>query len=483
MNRTVWLRDDVVAYLQTLRATVELARIIAILCALRDGDEPDDEDDEDQRKFKPPAILLPDEIKRVSLAPSKPRSSLLLRFLYATAARVKEAISLRLADLNRHNGHLFIRGGKGEIDRYILCDPATVEAIHEWQQGSPPETRPFDFTFPTSVYPVLERAATQVGVWQKYEALGLRLSPHCLRHAFATHLYERGMPLWTIKALLGHSILRMTEIYTHGHLDVWRQSYNGTRSGSGDERGNYEGKEPKRDEVVRFLLDSLKADATLDEVIDALCEYRLSILGPVPREYVDELGPEIALDEQFRGDRLPLIVSREEIALLIQEELLFHVLYATGMRLEEALALTRADLDPQAQTLRLIGPAHYGPFPAPTGRRALADPATFTRLLALEGDRLFPLDAPAVEALLRRRAAETGLLDRYRAMDRELTTRVFRHAFGSHRYEDGMDTFTLKALMGHEFLATTTVYSFTAAERHRADYQRCHPLACGEVMF
>lgn len=452
---------EIVAWLRAnARPSADLERVISLLCDLRDGEGVD------LRAAEEVAILTAAEMGRLIAAPPKPRTSLLFRTMYAAGLRGKETIGLRLADLNGYNCTAFVRGGKGDIDRYVLLDPGTMKALLAWQEGNPAETRLFDYAWATNIYPLFERWCTTLGLWQKYEALGLRLSPHCLRHTCATHCYLRGMSPFGMKAMLGHSELAMTDIYAHGTPEFYLQQYQQSMPREEfDLRGAARG--GSLDETLEFLEDTLPATAGLDEVIEALCQRRLGLLGEAAREQVEELGDEVTLAELFRGERLPLIVSRHEVSLLIRaagdapEGALFQLLYATGMRGEEALGVSEDDIS--GCSLRLAD------------RQVFADPATLARW------RPFPFSLAEAEERLAFWAARVGVLDRYRGCGRKLSLRLFRHAFAMHRYEDGMDVFCLQELLGVEYLQTMWMYVTAAMGKYRQDYLRCHPLANGEI--
>ena len=170
-----------------------------------------------------PKFLSCDEVDRLIDEPdtSTPiglRDRALLELLYATGMRVSELVSVRPSDLHLKAGYLTCMG-KGSKERLVPMGRSAVEWIGRYSNtarlGLAGEDCPWLF--------VNARGGrlSRVGFWKilkKYGlAAGLRhdLSPHVLRHSFATHLLERGADLRTIQTLLGHADLSTTQIYTH----------------------------------------------------------------------------------------------------------------------------------------------------------------------------------------------------------------------------------------------------------------------------
>lgn len=145
------------------------------------------------------------------------RDKAMLELLYATGLRVSELVGLTLHQLNIHQGVVKVMG-KGSKERLV---PMGEEALHWLQQylahGRAELTRSGDVLFPS-------RRGTQMTrqtFWHRIKHYALRanirvdLSPHTLRHAFATHLINHGADLRVVQLLLGHSDLSTTQIYTH----------------------------------------------------------------------------------------------------------------------------------------------------------------------------------------------------------------------------------------------------------------------------
>jgi len=171
-----------------------------------------------------PRSLTEEEVEALLAAPSVSdplghRDRTMLEVLYATGLRVSELVSLKITSVNLSQGVLRIVG-KGDRERLIPLGEEAVQWLHQFLQGPRVEIlleRQTDYLFPTrrgdrmtrqAFWHIIKRHARSAGVQKD-------LSPHTLRHAFATHLLNHGADLRVVQMLLGHSDLSTTQIYTH----------------------------------------------------------------------------------------------------------------------------------------------------------------------------------------------------------------------------------------------------------------------------
>ncbi len=171
-----------------------------------------------------PKTLTEDEVDALLSAPNvdEPlghRDRAMLELLYATGLRVSELINLKQSQVNFNQGVLRIVG-KGDRERLIPLGEESQRWLKEFIEGPRMEIlleRQTDYLFPTrrgdrmtrqAFWHIIKRYADKAGVRKK-------MSPHSLRHAFATHLLNRGADLRVVQLLLGHSDLSTTQIYTH----------------------------------------------------------------------------------------------------------------------------------------------------------------------------------------------------------------------------------------------------------------------------
>ena len=148
------------------------------------------------------------------------RDRALIELLYATGMRVSELIHLRASDLNMEGGYLTCTG-KGNKQRLVpIGDQAALWVTRYIREGRPAllgqRSSPWLFVNARG-----GNALSRVGFWKILKSYGRQaglsrtLSPHVLRHSFATHLLERGADLRAIQMMLGHADLSTTQIYTH----------------------------------------------------------------------------------------------------------------------------------------------------------------------------------------------------------------------------------------------------------------------------
>ncbi|RMF95938.1 MAG: site-specific tyrosine recombinase XerD [Gammaproteobacteria bacterium] len=147
------------------------------------------------------------------------RDRTMLELLYATGLRVSELINLRQSEINLNQGVLRITG-KGDRERLIPIGEEAQRWLREFLSGPRVEIlleRQTDYLFPTRRGDRMTRQAFWhiIKRYAKKAEIKTRLSPHTLRHAFATHLLNNGADLRVVQMLLGHSDLSTTQIYTH----------------------------------------------------------------------------------------------------------------------------------------------------------------------------------------------------------------------------------------------------------------------------
>ncbi len=171
-----------------------------------------------------PNTLEEDEVERLLLAPDVGtplgvRDRTMLELLYACGLRVSELVGLTVDAVNLRQGVVRVRG-KGDKDRLV---PMGEEAA-EWLAQYIETARPVLMQDPTrpALFPGRgDKAMTRQTFWHRIKAHAITagiarpLSPHTLRHAFATHLLNHGANLRVVQLLLGHSDLSTTQIYTH----------------------------------------------------------------------------------------------------------------------------------------------------------------------------------------------------------------------------------------------------------------------------
>jgi site-specific recombinase XerD len=163
-----------------------------------------------------PKVLSPDEVARLIEAAGNLQARAILMVLYSTGARRSELVRLRVEDIDSERMIVHIRKGKGLKDRDLPLPPTLLETLRAYWRWKKPKT----WLFPRGTGRGDQHLTDKV-VWNVcadaalHAGLKKHVSPHMLRHSFATHLLENGADLPTIQALLGHADLETTSIYLH----------------------------------------------------------------------------------------------------------------------------------------------------------------------------------------------------------------------------------------------------------------------------
>jgi len=164
------------------------------------------------------AITLPNVLSKTDVAkllnsPGNLKHKAILTTIYSAGLRISEALNLRVQDIDSHQGHIFIKAGKGKKDRFTVLSPKLLELLRLYYAKYKPAYWLFEGQeggkySASSIQKILRRAVSATNV-------NAFTTPHTLRHSFATHLMQDGVNMRIIQRLLGHSSSKTTEIYTH----------------------------------------------------------------------------------------------------------------------------------------------------------------------------------------------------------------------------------------------------------------------------
>lgn len=176
-------------------------------------------------EHKLPTVLSAGEINKLLGATDDLKYKAMFATMYSSGMRVSEVIHLHYDDISRTNMQIYIRDTKNRMDRYTILSERNLALLTEYWFAC---GKPRDILFPnkftgkyltvSSVEQVIRRSASAAGL--------PRVTPHCLRHSFATHLMEQGEEQRNIQVLLGHRDPKSTEVYLH----VSNKSLMGIRS-------------------------------------------------------------------------------------------------------------------------------------------------------------------------------------------------------------------------------------------------------------
>lgn len=172
-----------------------------------------------------------DEVTRLlAAAKDQPRDRALVALLYGAGLRISEALGLELSEVQLDAGLVRVRG-KGDKERVVPIPDVVIDLLRTYINADRPvrlKGRPSEALFPgragrghftrQAAFALLRRLGRAAG-------LARDISPHKLRHGFATHLVQGGADLRAIQTMLGHADLRTTEVYTHIDAEHLRRSY------------------------------------------------------------------------------------------------------------------------------------------------------------------------------------------------------------------------------------------------------------------
>jgi site-specific recombinase XerD len=161
--------------------------------------------------------LSEEEVARLIESAITSYHRVILMTLYGTGLRREELCRLKVEDVDSKRMVIHVRQGKGNKDRDVTLSPRLLEVLRAYWKWRKPKT----YLFPSLYRKEPEQPIDSKTVWYAVRAAARRagiqkkVSPHLLRHSWATHLLERGTDLKTIQVLLGHVDLEATTIYLH----------------------------------------------------------------------------------------------------------------------------------------------------------------------------------------------------------------------------------------------------------------------------
>ncbi len=162
---------------------------------------------------KAPIVLSQEEVARLIEAAPGLKYKTALSVAYGAGLRVSEVANLKVSDIDGQRMMLRVEQGKGQRDRDVMLSPRLLELLREWWRAARPQVWLFPGQNP--INPITPRQLNRaVTVAKTLAGITKRVSPHTLRHSFATHLLEQGADIRVIQVLLGHAKLETTALYT-----------------------------------------------------------------------------------------------------------------------------------------------------------------------------------------------------------------------------------------------------------------------------
>jgi site-specific recombinase XerD len=170
---------------------------------------------------KAPVVLSPEEVARLLEAAPGLKYKAALSVAYGAGLRVSEVANLKVSDIDSERMTLKVEQGKGQRDRYVMLSRQLLELLRDWWRASRPQVWLFPGQNP--INPMTPRQLNRaVHAAKDLAGISKRVSPHTLRHSFATHLLEQGTDIRVIQVMLGHAKLETTALYTRVAVNTVR---------------------------------------------------------------------------------------------------------------------------------------------------------------------------------------------------------------------------------------------------------------------
>jgi len=242
-------RDELVDFLSTLyRQKLESRTVARHLVTLRNffrfaqvqeliSEDPSQNLESPKIRRSLPGYLRLEEVEKLLAQPNEKtpiglRDRAMLEVLYSSGLRVSELTGLRVMDIDRSAGHVRCIG-KGDKERIVPVGKRAMSLVDRYLRDARPKLLGKGQLTHSPVLFLNRRGGgfSRVGVWKILSAYGrqaglrVALTPHMLRHSFATHLLERGADLRSVQLMLGHSDISTTQIYTHVVEERLKQIY------------------------------------------------------------------------------------------------------------------------------------------------------------------------------------------------------------------------------------------------------------------
>lgn len=237
-------REDIVDFMDGMRgrgmAVTSICRMLSSIRALsrylvlrgvRDED-PAENLSTPRRWHTLPKALSQDQVQGLMKARGRQgglslRDYAMLELLYSSGLRVSELITLKVSDINFEAGYLRVIG-KGSKERVVPTHPRALETVRRYMNELRPlllKRRQSDYLFVTA----RGRHMSRQRFWQTLKSFGrtagVDITPHMIRHSFATHMLEGGADLRSLQKMLGHSDISTTQVYTKVTMDKARKDY------------------------------------------------------------------------------------------------------------------------------------------------------------------------------------------------------------------------------------------------------------------
>ena len=170
---------------------------------------------------KLPEVLNKEEVKMLIEGTDNLKSRLMISMLYSAGLRVSELVNLKVDDINLNESTGWVRKGKGSKDRLFAMSPTLAQELREYVKDKGNK-----YVFSKDEPLTTRNIQKIISGTKKRAGINKKVTPHTLRHSFATHLLENGTDIRIIQQMLGHSSLNTTQIYAHVSTDMIKKVKN-----------------------------------------------------------------------------------------------------------------------------------------------------------------------------------------------------------------------------------------------------------------
>lgn len=161
-----------------------------------------------------PQVLSLDEIELLIDTASHIRNKAIIALLYSSGLRVGELVKLRPEDIYMSTMQVYVTKGKNHRDRFTILSARALELLNEYWKSYPVK-REFLFVSLDEPHEPLKVSGVEIMIRTVGKDAGLHVHPHTLRHSFASHMIENGVPVSYVQSMLGHRCLESTQVYIH----------------------------------------------------------------------------------------------------------------------------------------------------------------------------------------------------------------------------------------------------------------------------
>ena len=163
---------------------------------------------------KLPKVLSLEEIEKLIDSATEIRNKAIIALLYSSGMRVGELVSLRPEDIYMSTMQVYISKGKNHRDRWTILSERALDLLKEYWRSYPVK-REYLFVSLDAPHEPLKVSGVEIMLRAVGKTAGIKAHPHTLRHSFASHMIEQGVPINYVQAMLGHRCLESTQVYIH----------------------------------------------------------------------------------------------------------------------------------------------------------------------------------------------------------------------------------------------------------------------------